>query len=276
MRKLLLTGVLGLALIMGACSGTDTREADNINFYTAKEKNLRDNLSIEGKEVRSEEFAMNLAFEKNMIKVAITNTSDDVIIVDWEHARYTGLDNNEQRIFNMKQKDKGLYTRQMAIPLRPGQSYTAEIVPVANLHYTPGGSTGLGTIYIEKDLFTENKERDYAKLEIPVTVGGIKKGVIQRYEVYFGEAGEMPADLVKKIEGDKDLYAAPVVPAKEAGAKDQVVGDEALKIQSENDLLEQEIKAKEDLIEQLNEKARLQKELEERQREIDALMQQLN
>jgi len=296
MRKALLTGVLGLSLLMGACTSIGTtaeQEKTDINFYTANEKNHKNMLEITGGEVTSEEFRMNLEFQDNMIKVAVTNTSDDVIIIDWDHARYTGLDGEEQRTFDMKQKDKGLYARQMATPLRPGQSYIAELVPVNNLHYTPGGSTGLGTIYIEKKLFVGEKamkKQDYAKIVIPVTVGGVKKGKLQKYEVYFGE-GDMPQSLGDTLYArNNSMTAAPVVapeatseaapvaaaPAKKSDTPLEVTAPDALKIQDENALLEQEIQSKNELIQELNERARLKKELDEKQKEIDALMLQLN
>ncbi len=296
MRKVLLTGVLGLSLLMGACTSIGTtaeQEKTDINFYTANEKNNRDMLELTEGEVTSEEFRMNLEFKENMIKVAITNTSEEVIVIDWDHVRYTGLDGEEQRTFDMKQKDKGLYTRQMATPLRPGQSYIAELVPVKNLHYTPGGSTGLGTIYIEKKLFVEEKTmktQDYAKIVIPVTVGGVKKGKLQKYEVYFGE-GDMPQSLGDTLYArNNSMTAAPVVvpetasesapvataPAKKSEPLLEVTAPDALKIQDENALLEQEIQSKNELIQELNERARLKKELEEKQKEIDALMLQLN
>ena len=284
MRKALLTGVLGLALLMGACTNTEgpTAKTNSINFYTATEKNYKDVLELGEKEVSSEDFKMLFEFEDNMIKVAVANTSDEVIIIDWHEARYVGLDGEEQRIFNMKQKDKGLYARQMATPLRPGQNYIAELVPVNNLHYTPGGSTGLGTIYIEKKLFAgeiAEKKQDYAKIYIPITVDGVKKGDIHKYEIYFGE-GEMPAELTEKLE-EKEVNAVALpavtpVEGQKAEAGAEIKEPEVLKIQNENALLEQELKAKEELINQLNEKARLKKELEERQREIDALIDQLN
>ena len=296
MRKALLTGVLGLSLLMGACTSIGTtaeQEKTDINFYTANEKNHKNMLEITGGEVTSEEFRMNLEFQDNMIKVAVTNTSDDVIIIDWDHARYTGLDGEEQRTFDMKQKDKGLYARQMATPLRPGQSYIAELVPVNNLHYTPGGSTGLGTIYIEKKLFVGEKamkKQDYAKIVIPVTVGGVKKGKLQKYEVYFGE-GDMPQSLGDTLYArNNSMKAAPVVvpeaaseaapvaaaPVKKSETPLEVTAPDALKIQDENALLEQEIQSKNELIQELNERARLKKELDEKQKEIDALMLQLN
>ncbi len=297
MRKVLLTGVLGLSLLMGACTSMETaagQEKTAINFYTASEKNNKDMLEIMGGEVTSEEFKMNLEFQDNMIKVAVTNTSDEVIVIDWEHARYTGLDGEEQKTFDMKQKDKGLYARQMATPLRPGQSYIAELVPVNNLHYTPGGSTGLGTIYIEKKLFAEEKamqKQDFAKIVIPVTVGGVKKGKLQKYEVYFGE-GDMPQSLGDVLYARNDsMAAAPVVEAMdtpEAGVESapvavqkteaplEITAPDAVKIKDENALLEQEIRSKNELIQELNERARLKKELEEKQKEIDALMLQLN
>jgi len=303
MRKVLLTGVLGLSLLLGACTGAETpvgQETTGINFYTANEKNNRDILEITGREVTSEYFKMNLDFQDDMIRVAVTNTSDDVIVIDWDHVRYTGLDDEEQRTFDMKQKDRGLYARQMATPLRPGQSYIAELVPVKNLHYIPGSSTGLGTIYIEKKLFVQEKamkKQNYAKLEIPITVGGVKKGKLQKYEVYFGE-GDMSASLEGSLYArNNSMTAAPVVaPVGALVAEPEPVAEPvaasvpvqkvepllevkdlgALKIQDENDLLEEEIKSKNDLIKQLNERARLKKELEEKQKEIDALIQQLN
>lgn len=284
MRKALLTGVLGLALIMGACTNTGGTKAatNNINIYSATEKNHRSALELDEKDITSEDFKLMFQFEKDMVKISVTNTSDEVIVVDWDQARYTGLDGEEQRIFNMKHKDRGLYARQMASSLRPGQSDIAELVPVNNLHYTPGGSTGLGTIYIEKKLFVNEmaeKKQDFAKIYLPITVNGVKKGTLHKYEVYFGE-GDMPAELTEELANQK--AGAVILPATKPAQVQQtepvleIKDPEVLKIQEENDLLEQELKDKEELIKQLNEKAKLKKELEEKQKEIDALINQLN
>ena len=283
MRKTILASVLGLTLLMGACTSTqmNKEKASNINFYTVAEKNNKDILNISGEEVESKYFKMNLEFSDDMIRVGVTNISDEVILVDWDSVRYTGLDEEEQKTFDMKQKEGGLYSRQNASPLRPGQSYIAELVPVNNIHFVAGGSTGLGTIYIEKKMFTSEKEmqkRDYAKLMVPITVGGIKKGSIQKYEVYFGE-GDMPVALGEQLASKEILAPVPVVAPKGEGIKEPVTsiqGEEALKIQSENELLEQEIKNKEAIIKQLEEKAKLQDELDKKQKEIDALMKSLN
>lgn len=283
MRKTILASVLGLTLLMGACTSTEMNKekASNINFYTVAEKNNKDVLNISGKEVESKYFKMNLEFSDDMIRVGVTNISDEVVLVDWDSVRYTGLDEEEQKTFDMKQKEGGLYKRQNASPLRPGQSYIAELVPVKNIHFVAGGSTGLGTVYIEKKMFVREKEmqkRDYAKLVIPITVGGIKKGSIQKYEVYFGE-GDMPAKLEENLAAKEAVAPIPVAAPRVEEVKDPVIsiqGEEALKIQSENDLLEQEIKNKEAIIQQLEEKAKLQDELDKKQKEIDALMKSLN
>jgi len=284
MRKALLTGVLGLALIMGACTNTEGTKAatTNINLYTATEKNHRDVLELKEKDITSEDFKLMFQFEKDMVKISVINTSDEVIVVDWDEARYTGLDGEEQRIFNMKHKERGLYTRQMASSLRPGQSDIAELVPVNNLHYTPGGSTGLGTIYIEKKLFVNEmaeKKQDFAKIYLPITLNGVKKGTLHKYEIYFGK-GDMPAELTEELANKKAavviLPATQPVQVQQAEAVTEIKDPEVLKIQKENDIMEQEIKDKEELIKQLNEKAKLKKELEEKQKEIDALINQLN
>lgn len=293
MRKVVLTGVLGLSLLMGACTSNQSAQNEirrDVKVYTGSFNS--DKVVVEDGEVTTDHFKINTEFQNKLIRLAITNTSDDVMIVDWEKSVYIGLDGREQKLVNMRGMKDQYYTKERADSYRKGQTIITELVPEKNLEILDGDSLGAGKVYIKYNLF-ENEEilNEHATIRLSTVVGGVKKGIRKDIELHFG-VGDMSASLEGSLYArNNSMTAAPVVapvgspvaepvaasvPVQKAKPLSEVKDLEALKIQDENDLLEQEIKSKNDLIKQLNERARLKKELEEKQKEIDALIQQLN
>ncbi len=294
MKKILLILTILTATIFTGCTSTQVKEdkTPSINLYGVSNEEERETPQLSKGDITTENFKMNVTFTEDAINISVTNTSNEVIVVDWNFAEYTGLDGKDQKIFNMKEKDSGMFIRQRAIPLRPLQSYTAEIVPIDNLKFEGGSSSGVGTIYIESPLFSKElgrKRFDYAKLSIPITVKGVKKGELRHYDLFFGR-GEKPegldingsnnkieasvvapvvAPVVQESQGEKDI-AKPV-------AQEANTGSSKLKeIVDENNTLQSQLDEKDRMIEELNRKIKLKDSLKRKDQEIERLMKQLN
>ncbi|GLI56066.1 hypothetical protein PM10SUCC1_15800 [Propionigenium maris DSM 9537] len=293
MRKVLLTGVLGLSLLMGACTSKQVSQNEvrrDVKIYAGNFNKSK--VEIEDGQVTTEYFKINTEFQNKLIRVAITNTSDEVMIVEWEKSAYIGLDGKEQKLVNMRGMKEQYYAKERADSYRSGQTIITELVPEKNLEILEGDSLGAGKVYIKHNLL-ENEEvlNEHATIKLSVVIGGVKKGVRKEVEIYFGE-GDMPQSLGDTLYARNDsMVAAPVIAPVETAettteaapvavqkteAPLEVTAPDAMKIKDENALLEQEIRSKNQLIQELNERARLKKELEEKQKEIDALMLQLN
>ncbi|MGL6120082.1 MAG: hypothetical protein ACRC0V_06200, partial [Fusobacteriaceae bacterium] len=177
------------------------------------------------------------------------NKSDQLLTIDWNIAKYIGLDGKEFRAYDFKQKDRGWFESLTPAGIRPGDSYEGYVVPSSNLGSISGKGVTGGVIYINKDLFEKNskememKKRDYAELVIPIMAGNPNFGVSEDIIIYLVE------DETAKI----------------------VV--ELVKVEKENKNLEEKIKAKDQLLIFLQEQEMLKKQLAEKEAQIQKLIQ---
>lgn len=209
---------------------------------------------------------MDVSFNKQEIKISIKNISKDVIFVNWSDAKYIGFNGKEQRLFNMKDKDKGFYTKALDFGLRPGEITEANLVPVDNLKILFGNSTTSQDIFINSSLFTnENMIKDYAQVIVPINLDS-KKGPIITPHIYIGDSFE--SKEVKKLLQEKS--------DKKMVEFNSVNTNQLKSIKNENEKLNNELSSKDEIIKQLKEKARLKAELEKKELEIQQLMKKLN
>ncbi|WP_448820987.1 hypothetical protein [Cetobacterium sp.] len=273
MKNLFFLGALLSTLMITGCTVTPNKAENSIamekiaKIYGVKDTTLRDYpLNLEGNKIVSDKFIMDVSFNKQEIKISIKNTSKDVIFVNWSDAKYIGFNGKEQRLFNMKDKDKGFYTKALDFGLRPGEITEANLVPVDNLKILFGNSTTSQDIFINSSLFTnENMIKDYAQVIVPINLDS-KKGPIITPHIYIGDSFE--SKEVKKLLQEKS--------DKKMVEFNSVNTNQLKSIKNENEKLNNELSSKDEIIKQLKEKARLKAELEKKELEIQQLMKKLN
>ncbi len=273
MKNLFFLGALLSTLMITGCTVTPNKAENSIamekivKIYGVKDTTLRDYpLNLEGNKIVSDKFIMDISFNKQEIKISIKNISKDVIFVNWSDAKYIGFNGKEQRLFNMKDKDKGFYTKALDFGLRPGEITEANLVPVDNLKILFGNSTTSQDIFINSSLFTnENMIKDYAQVIVPINLDS-KKGPIITPHIYIGDSFE--SKEVKKLLQEKF--------DKKMVEFNSVNTNQLKSIKNENEKLNNELSSKDEIIKQLKEKARLKAELEKKELEIQQLMKKLN
>lgn len=273
MKNLFFLGALLSTLMIAGCTVTPNKAENSIamekiaKIYGVKDTTLRDYpLNLEGNKIVSDKFIMDVSFNKQEIKISIKNISKDVIFVNWSDAKYIGFNGKEQRVFNMKDKDKGFYTKALDFGLRPGEITEANLVPVDNLKILFGNSTTSQDIFINSSLFTnENMIKDYAQVIVPINLDS-KKGPIITPHIYIGDSFE--SKEVKKLLQEKS--------DKKMVEFNSVNTNQLKSIKNENEKLNNELSSKDEIIKQLKEKARLKAELEKKELEIQQLMKKLN
>lgn len=273
MKNLFFLGALLSTLMITGCTVTPNKAENSIamekiaKIYGVKDTTLRDYpLNLEGNKIVSDKFIMDVSFNKQEIRISIKNISKDVIFVNWSDAKYIGFNGKEQRLFNMKDKDKGFYTKALDFGLRPGEIIEANLVPVDNLKILFGNSTTSQDIFINSSLFTnENMIKDYAQVIVPINLDS-KKGPIITPHIYIGDSFE--SKEVKKLLQEKS--------DKKIVEFNSVNTNQLKSIKNENEKLNNELSSKDEIIKQLKEKARLKAELEKKELEIQQLMKKLN
>lgn len=273
MKNLFFLGALLSTLMITGCTVTPNKAENSIamekiaKIYGVKDTTLRDYpLNLEGNKIVSDKFIMDVSFNKQEIRISIKNISKDVIFVNWSDAKYIGFNGKEQRLFNMKDKDKGFYTKALDFGLRPGEIIEANLVPVDNLKILFGNSTTSQDIFINSSLFTnENMIKDYAQVIVPINLDS-KKGPIITPHIYIGDSFE--SKEVKKLLQEKS--------DKKMVEFNSVNTNQLKSIKNENEKLNNELSSKDEIIKQLKEKARLKAELEKKELEIQQLMKKLN
>lgn len=273
MKNLFFLGALLSTLMITGCTMTPNKAENSIamekivKIYGVKDTTLRDYpLKLEGNKIVSDKFIMDVSFNKQEIRISIKNISKDVIFVNWSDAKYIGFNGKEQRLFNMKDKDKGFYTKALDFGLRPGEIIEANLVPVDNLKILFGNSTTSQDIFINSSLFTnENMIKDYAQVIVPINLDS-KKGPIITPHIYIGDSFE--SKEVKKLLQEKS--------DKKMVEFNSVNTNQLKSIKNENEKLNNELSSKDEIIKQLKEKARLKAELEKKELEIQQLMKKLN
>lgn len=273
MKNLFFLGALLSTFMIMGCTVTPNKAENSIamekiaKIYGVKDTTLRDYpLNLEGNKIVSDKFIMDVSFNKQEIKISIKNISKDVIFVNWSDAKYIGFNGKEQRVFNMKDKDKGFYTKALDFGLRPGEITEANLVPVDNLKILFGNSTTSQDIFINSSLFTnENMIKDYAQVIVPINLDS-KKGPIITPHIYIGDSFE--SKEVKKLLQEKS--------DKKMVEFNSVNTNQLKSIKNENEKLNNELSSKDEIIKQLKEKARLKAELEKKELEIQQLMKKLN
>lgn len=273
MKKLFFLGALLLALMITGCTSTTKKEGNvitkeqTIKVYGVKDTTSRDYpLTLNSDKISTDNFIMDITFDKESVEVNVKNISKNVIFINWSDAKYIGLDGKEQRLFDMNEKSKGFYTKALDSGLRPGEVKSAKLVPVNNLKVLFGSSTNSQDIFINKILFQDEKlSRDYAQIIIPVNLDS-KKGPVIVPNIYFGKnntSKEVNQILQSKV-NKKIVNSSPQT------------ASELKSIKTENDRLTDEINNKNEIIKQLKEKAKLKAELEKKELEIQELMKKLN
>lgn len=270
MKKIFFTGTFVAALFISGCSSSAPIKAEksitkeeNIKIYKAEDtstKNLP--LKINGNSVVSEDFIMNISFNKDEIELTIKNISKNTIFVNWSSAKYVGFNGKEQKLFNMDQKDKGFFYKPLDYGLRAGETTSAKLVPIDNLKVLFGSSSASQEIFINSSLFSnENKSREYAEIIIPIVLNPKNKTTIVT-DIYFGTS-------------ENGLKSIPI---KNRNKQTVVVkqSSELKKIKTENETLIDEIENKDEIIKELQEKVRLKMELEKKELEIQELKKKLN
>ena len=184
MKNLFFLGALLSTLLVTGCTSTVSNKVENsvqkesvVRVYGVKDTTMRDYpLSLKEDQIVSDKFVMGVGLNQKEIKVTIKNISKDVIFINWSDAKYIGFNGKEQRLFNMNEKDKGFYTKALDFGLRPGESTEANLVPVDNLKVLFGNSTTSQDIFINSNLFKNEKMiKDYAQIVIPINLDS-KKG----------------------------------------------------------------------------------------------------
>lgn len=270
MKNLFFLGALLSTLLVTGCTSTVSNKVENsvqkvsvVRVYGVKDTTMRDYpLSLKGDQIVSDKFVMGVGLNQKEIKVTIKNISKDVIFINWSDAKYIGFNGKEQRLFNMNEKDKGFYTKALDFGLRPGESTEANLVPVDNLKVLFGNSTTSQDIFINSNLFKNEKMiKDYAQIVIPINLDS-KKGPIITPHIYIGEG--MEPKEVKQLLQEK--------PIKKIVKSNSENTTQLKDIKDENEKLSSEINRKNEIIKQLKEQARLKAELEKKELEIQELM----
>lgn len=289
MKKIL---VLSTALlVLGACNNNEIKKEDsNIKLLKIEEKGTSSQINVLGNEATTKDLKTDLKIQDNLFAITIENISENVIVIQWNRAKYIGLDKKEQKMHDLKNRETGILQSEV-MTLRPGQRYSGEFVPLKNLKFLSQSQANKEVIYGRNNLFSgeekEKQRRDYAEIVVPITVDGID-GVTQTFSFYIGQGDSK--NLIKDLESDIDTKqkklttTQPVVaPIRQITATKTVVlpaipqvspetTTQLQQVQEENTNLKAEIEAREKLLQYLKEQEALKKQLAEKEVEIQKLL----
>lgn len=295
MKKIL--GLILVLLAFGACNNSEIKkENTDVKLLKVEEKGASSTIKILGNQATTKDLRTDLRIQDNLFAINIENISENVIVIQWNKARYIGLDKKEQRIHDLKNRDSGIFQSEV-VSLKPGQSYSGDFVPVKNLKFMSQSQVNKEVIYGRNNLFSgeekEKQRRDYAEIIIPVTVEGID-GITQTFTFYIGQGDfkNLMNDLEKDVNAKrKNLENTQAVvtpkmattPAKTVTPTKTLVlpampevSPETTKklqqIQEDNTNLKAEIEAREKLLQYLKEQEILKKQLAEKEAEIQKLL----
>lgn len=285
MKKFVKLNLLAAGIFLAFNSAEAAKIYDAKNLITGK------NMQITAGEIRGEGVDIFYKFEKNMLVLKIYNTSDELVNINWNDAKYIGLDGKESRAYDFKQKERGWFESLTPAGIRPNDYYEAFLVPSSNLKSVPSTGVTGGIIYIGNDLFDpkspeiKNRKRDYAELVIPVTVGKPYSGKSSDIIIYLGDKENVPIKVIpnahEKFQKNGEVKSlAPVsnIPVERA-IPIQISAETASKLKNaeeENSKLQGEIRAREQLLKYLQEQELLKKQLAETEAEIQKLLKSTN
>lgn len=269
MKKFLKIGVMATAI----CLVTATVEAAKI--YEAKNLITGNMLKVDSKSILDQGIKIEYTLKKDMIVMKINNVSDELITVEWNNAKYIGLDGKNSRAYDFKQKDRGWFERLTPAGIRPNDYYEAYIVPASNLKSVPASGITGGTIFIAQNLFDKksdeikNRKKDYAEIIIPMSQGAPYSGISRDIVIYLGdkEGVKIENKTAVTVIAPTKAVVLPAMPeiSTEATTKLQ-------QVQKDNTNLKAEIEAREKLIQYLKEQEALKKQLAEKESEIEKLL----
>ncbi|MGL5950544.1 MAG: hypothetical protein ACRCZH_03905 [Cetobacterium sp.] len=283
MKKILILSSLLLAL--GACKNREIKkEESNIKVLKIEEKGTFSIVNVLGNQATTKDLKTDLKIEDNLLKINVKNISESVVVIQWNKARYIGLDKEEQKIHDLKNKESGIFQSEV-VTLRPGQEYNGEFVPVKNLKFISQSQSNKEVVYGRKNLFNadekEKQKRDYAEIVVPITVEGIN-GITQTFSFYIGQGDSklLMNNLENEINSKKKTLIKnqpTVAPTKSAvlPPMPEVSHETTTKlqqVQEDNTKLKAEIEAREKLLQYLKEQEILKKQLAEKEAEIQKLL----
>lgn len=238
---------------------------------------------VTSNEIKGENLDISYTFKKDMLVLKIKNNGDELVNIDWNEAKYIGLDGKESRAYDFKQKDRGWFETLTPAGIRPGDYYEAFLVPSSNLKSVPSSGVTGGVIYVSNDLFDpkspemKNRKNDYAQLIIPVVIGKPHSGKSSDILITLGDKDSV---TLKPATKTKVIPMAPISNTPVEGAIPTPVSKETevqlQKVQEDNAKLQAEIKAREQLMNYLKEQEALKKQLADKDAEIQKLLKNLN
>ncbi|MGL5964229.1 MAG: hypothetical protein ACRCZ2_07540 [Fusobacteriaceae bacterium] len=252
-------------MIFAICLVTSGAEASKI--YDARDMVTGRQLNIGGKTIEDSGVKIKYDFKDDMIVMKIENNSDKLITIDWNKAKYIGMDKKASRAYDFKQKNKGWFETLTPTSIRVNDYYEAYIVPSSNLKSIPSTGISGGNIYIAQKLFSADSEeikdakRGYAEIIIPITEGSPYSGVNRDIVLYVGDKENVAIEEQPRVQ---------VLPFKKIAPTSTSVNLE--KVQEDNTKLKTEIESREKLLKYLKEQEILKKQLAEKELEIQKLL----
>ncbi|MGL6169109.1 MAG: hypothetical protein ACRC0Y_12575, partial [Fusobacteriaceae bacterium] len=189
------------------------KNVEAAKIFSAKSAITGKELKVSNSSIIGEGIEIDYTLKKDMVVLKIKNKSDQLLTIDWNIAKYIGLDGKEFRAYDFKQKDRGWFESLTPAGIRPGDSYEGYVVPSSNLGSISGKGVTGGVIYINKYLFEKNskememKKRDYAELVIPIMAGNPHSGVSEDIIIYLVEDETAKIVIVeeKSLKSEKKL-----------------------------------------------------------------------
>ncbi len=248
--------ILALTIAFAGCTNQEEKVYDDMKVVSVKsidKKAAQNEIEYAEHNINTEEALLGFAIKEKFIEVSVENTSDTFISIDWKNAKYIGYDSVEKGVYDISQEDKGYFTKELNLFVKPGLAKMSKIVPDENIDFIGGSGSDVGDLIIRKDLFEgelENKKQDYIKLMIPIVSSNKFKNV---YEVIFAE-GEVQ---LEKVEADyepavMEQDAVEAVVEEKTEVSEPLADTDAIdELKKENEELKSELKTKEELLEML-------------------------
>ena len=248
--------ILALTIVFAGCTNQQEKVYDDMKVVSVKsidKKAAQDEVGYAEHNVNTEEAVLGFTFKEKFIEVSVENISDTFISIDWKDAKYVGYDGMENGLFDTTQEDKGYFTKELSLFVKPGMKKVSRVLPDENIDFIGGSGNDTGDLIIRKDLFEgelENKKQDYIKLMIPIVSSNKFKNV---YEVIFAE-GEVQ---LEKVEADyepavMEKEAVEAVVEEKTEVSEPLADTDAIhELKKENEELKSELKTKEELLEML-------------------------
>lgn len=270
-------GILKMGFMIAAiCFITSTVEAAKI--YEAKSLITGNILKVDSESIVDQGIKIDYTIKKDMIVMKITNTSDELITVDLNGAKYIGMDKKNSRAYDFKQKERGWFESLTPAGIRPNDYYEAHIVPSSNLKSIPSTGVTGGTIYIGQNLFSpeseemKNAKRDYAEIIVPIVQGAPYSGISRDIMIYLGDKENIKIEnrpAVQPVKTVAPTKSAVLPPMPEVSHETTT---KLQQVQEDNTKLKAEIEAREKLLQYLKEQEILKKQLAEKEAEIQKLL----